>query len=179
MKILLSIFALSFAVGCASTATSSMVIPLSTGNPDVAIVPLDGALGVQAADLLSQELIGNGIAVVETSKVRSIVSIDTDLSASSPNSIDSLNSLGEQLEVDYLFTGTVTEDRGPLSSFPHVFITLRLIGIESGQTRWIGKYGDSKWTSAMSTQGDLKRGVTQLVKEFVKSGGAEIIQTDK
>lgn len=172
-KLVLGLTILLF-TACASP-TSSVLVPIVSGAPTVAILPLEGELGGQAEDLLAIELANRGIGVVERSRVRQVIAIDTDFVASSPDEVKALNSIGKQLGVDFVFSGTVSTDRGPMASYPHVFMTLRLLSIEDGQTRWIGRYGDSMWSSAFSTQGDLKRGVQFIAKEFVTSGGADLI----
>lgn len=158
---------------CAST--SSTMLPFVEGPPRAAVLPLSGDLGEQAANLLSQEFAKNGVTVIETSRLRTVIAIDTDLSSATPAAVASLKSYGDQLGVPFLFSGTVTTDKGPLSSYPHVFITLRLLDVSTGQTRWIGKYGNPMWTSAWSTQGDLERGASDLVQEFVKVGGPKVL----
>lgn len=163
-----------FLAGCAST--SSTIIPRMSGPPLAAVLPLTGDLGEQASDLLSQEFARNGVAVVETGRLRSVVAVDTDLSSATPAAVATLKSYGEQLGVSFLFSGTVSTDRGPLSSYPHVFITLRLLEVSNGQTRWVGRYGNSMWTSAWSTQGDLERGANDIVQEFIKAGGPAILR---
>lgn len=105
-----------------------------------------------------------------------LLAVDTDLSEASPNSVTSLQVYGEQLGVRFLFTGTVEAIGGPLYSFDHVKMTMRLIDVSTGQTRWIGNYGNSLWSSAISTQGDLQRGAKHIVKEFDESGADEIVQ---
>lgn len=168
----LTILAAAMLASCAST--SSMIVPEATGAR-VAIVSLEGPLGSQAVDLLSQELAARGIAVVEAARAREVIGIDTDLSNATPASVQALSSYGEELGVRYLFTGTVSAVGGPLYSFDHVNMTLRLIDVQSGQTRWIGRYGNSMWTSAISTQGDLQRGAKAIVAEFVSAGGPALL----
>ena len=163
------------ATACAST--SSTVIPVADQRASkMAIVPFEGQYGAQAVDLISQEFAKRNIAVVEGSAVRDLLAIDTDLSEASPNSVTSLQAYGEQLGVRFLFTGTVEAIGGPLYSFDHVKMTMRLIDVSTGQTRWIGNYGNSMWSSAISTQGDLQRGAKHIVKEFDESGADEIIK---
>ncbi len=161
-------------VACASTS-SVVVGNMSKETPRVAMVKLEGELGSQAVDFLTEEFIRAGIAVVESARTRQVIAIDTDLADGSPSSVQALNRYGEQLGVSFLFVGTVETDRGPLSSYPHVFITLRLIDVKSGQSRWIGRYGNPMWSSAISTQGDLQQGAKRLVKEFSNAGGKAII----
>lgn len=159
---------------CAST-TSSMVIPQSTSAPQVAVLPLDGPLGVQAADLISAELASHGVATVERANVDPVLGVETDLSPGTPTVAQNYAHYGQALRVRYLFVGTISADQGPLASYAHVVITLRLIDVTSGQTRWIGRYGNSAWSSALSTQGDLRRGSQQMVQEFVRAGGPAIL----
>lgn len=172
---LLIVAVLVVTAGCAST--SSTVIPITDQRASkMAIVPFEGQYGAQAVDLISQEFAKRNIAVVEGSTVRNLLAIDTDLSETSPNSVTSLQAYGEQLGVRFLFTGTVEAIGGPLYSFDHVKMTMRLIDVSTGQTRWIGNYGNSMWSSAISTQGDLQRGAKHIVKEFDESGADEIIK---
>jgi TolB-like protein len=143
--------------------------------PSVAILPLEGPLGAQAVDLISQELANHGVGVVERARVRANIGIDTDLNPGAPTEASALAQLGAELGVNYLFAGTVSAQDGPLYSFPHVNMTLRLIDVRSGQTRWIGRYGNSLWTSAISQQGDLQRGARDLVTEFIRAGGPALL----
>lgn len=166
-------FSLLSIAGCAST--SSVVIPASVGAPSVALI-LEGPLGDQAADLISQELAVNGIGVVERARTRQVIGIDTDLNSASPDAAHSLLNYGQQLGVQYFFSGTVSAESGPLYSFPHVNMTLRLIDVRTGQTRWIGRYGNSMWTDAISQQGDLQRGSKHIVREFIRAGGPAVLQ---
>jgi TolB-like protein len=152
------------------------VIPAaSAANPKLAVLPLDGPLGQQAVDLLSEEFAANGINVVERAKIVPLIAVDTDLNPSSPAAVQNYSHLGETLGVRYLFAGTVSAASGPLYSYAHVNITLRLIDVKTGQTRWIGKYGNPLWSSAISTQGDLQRGAHDLVQEFIKAGGEKLL----
>jgi TolB-like protein len=121
--------------------------------------------------LISEAFAQKGIAVIERAEAVPYLAIDTDLSSASPDAVQSFSKLGHTLGVRFLFIGTVSAERGPLYSFPHVNMTLRLIDVESGETRWLGRYGNSLWTSAISEQGDLQRGASDIVDEFVKSGG--------
>lgn len=162
-----------FLVSCAST--SSVVLNSQTNNSTLAVLPLDGAMGNQASDLIAQELAVNDIETMAQSKIVPLVAVDTDLSASSPDAIKKYADLGERLGVKYVLTGTVSAEGGPLYSFKHVNMTLNLIDVRTGETRWIGRYGNSLWTSAISQQGDLQRGSKAIVREFVASGGKKLI----
>jgi TolB-like protein len=174
-RLLLIVAVMVGSTACAST--SSTVIPVSDQRASkMAIVPFDGQYGTQAVDLISQEFAKRNIAVVEGSKVKDLLAIDTDFSEGSPDSVTSLQAYGEQLDVRFLFTGTVEAIGGPLYSFDHVKMTMRLIDISTGQTRWIGNYGNSMWSSAISTQGDLQRGAKHIVREFDESGADDIIK---
>lgn len=152
-----------------------MVLPVSIGAARVGVLTLEGPLGAQAADLISQELAVRGVATIERARLISFSALDTDLSPSAPSAVQRFDDIGKQLGVDFLFIGTVSAERGPLYSFPHVNMTLRLVQTATGQSRWIGQYGNAGWTSAISTQGDLQRGAEDLADEFVKSGGARIL----
>jgi TolB-like protein len=170
------ICALVLTACAAQSSTSSILLPAANPAHRVAIVGFDGPLGDQAVDLITQELASRGISVVERARTRELVAVDTDLASGSPAAVEALSSYGEQLNVRYLFVGTVTTDQGPLSSYPHVFMTMRLLDVRSGQTRWIGRYGDPNWTSAWSQQGDLQRGARHIVREFVDAGGPSIFE---
>ena len=88
---------------------------------------------------------------------------------------DSLPRYGRLLGVEKIFTGTITTSRGGFSSYPHAFITIRLIDVPTGKVTWIGRYGNTKWSSAISTQGDIQRGARDIVQEFIKeAGGADL-----
>src|SRR5258706_5554394 len=64
-------------ISCAST--SSVILPLTSAVTAVAVLPLDGLLGEQAADFLSQELVANGIPTVERVKTLPKILVDKDL----------------------------------------------------------------------------------------------------
>ncbi|WP_374453610.1 hypothetical protein [Phenylobacterium sp.] len=161
--------------GCASTS-SVVMQPTRAGAPVVAVLPLDGPLGDQAIDFLSQEFAANGITTVERAKLIPLIAVDTDLSPSSPTAVQTYARYGEALGVRYLFAGTVSADAGPLYSYAHVNMTLRLIDVRTGQTRWLGRYGNPLWSSAISTQGDMQRGARDLVREFIKAGGETLLK---
>ena len=157
--------------GCAST--SSTLISATTGRPQSAVLPLDGPLGSQAADLISEQFAASGIATVERAKVLPLVNVG--LGESAPASVEGYSRYTRGLGVHYLFVGTVSAVGGPLYSYAHVNMTLRLVDTRSGQTRWIGRYGNAMWSSAISTQGDLQRGARDLVREFVHAGGSKLL----
>ncbi len=160
----------------ACQSTTSTTITAGSGLPQVAIVDLNGSLGSSAADLISQQLAMQGVAVAERAVSRRYLSIDTDLSAARPASASLLSEIGRDLGVSHLFAGSVRTETAPLSSFPHVFMTLRLVDVNTAQSVWIGQYGNQNWTSAISTQGDLQRGAEHLVREFKRSGGSQLIR---
>lgn len=161
----------------ACTSTQSVTLPDVSGSaPSVAIIPFEGPLGTQAVDMISQQLAASGVAVVERARVRTNLGIDTDLATGAPVEASALAALGSELGVNYLFAGTVSAAGGPLYSFAHVNMTLRLIDVRTGQTRWIGTYGNPFWTSAISQQGDLQRGARDLVKEFVRAKGPDLLK---
>ena len=39
-----------------------------------------------------------------------------------------------------MFFGTVTTSKGLLSTYPHVFITLKAVEVKTGEVKWIGRY---------------------------------------
>ena len=169
------ILSMLFFASCQSTS-SVLIDDTDKSHPDIAVLTFDGNLGSQAAELITQELAAKGVAVAERSERIANLALDTDRSSGSPKTTRLLKNFGDQLGVDYVLTGTVSTDRGPLYSFAHVFITMRLIDINTDGTKWVGNYGNSLWTSAISTQGDLKRGVRHLTKEFIKSGASDYLR---
>lgn len=154
---------------CASTS-SVMVDHQYQSSPKVAILPLNGRYGQQASDLITQHLASNGIAAVERAQIDSVLKEHGYRNNKAFNQ-GSLARHGRLLGVKKVMIGTVTTADGPLYSFPHVNITLKVVDVESGKITWIGRYGNSMWTSAISTQGDLQRGANAIVKEFVKVHG--------
>ena len=158
-------------VSCSSTS-STLVPASSSANPAVAVLPLKGALGEQGADLNIEQLALNGIATVERSSIKSLLR-EHGYRGDSRFDQNSIAKYGELLGVSKVFTGTVTAKSGPLYSFDHVNITLKVIDVSTGQVTWIGRYGNSLWSSAISTQGDLQRGTKNIVKEFVKVHGTK------
>lgn len=174
IKMLAAVAALGV-TGCAST--SSVVIPeVATGAAKMAIVPFDGEYGRQASELIALQFAKKGIAVVEGSETFDTFRLDTDLTDAEPERVSALKDYGDKLGVDYVFVGTASALSGPLYSFDHVKMTMRMIDVNTGQTRWIGDYGNSLWTSAISTQGDLDRGAKHIVREFDKSGADDLLK---
>ena len=174
MRIIIATIFAVFLTAC--TATTSTVVPQrSSTSPSVGILTLDGPLGEQAADLISVELASRGLGVAERGVSRDFLAVDTDFSSSAPAQVAALGQLGRELGVTYVLAGTVSTEGGPLYSFDHVNMTLRLVDVANGQTRWVGRYGNALWTSAISTQGDLQRGARQLADEFINSGAADLL----
>jgi TolB-like protein len=140
------------------------------GIPTIAIMPLDGALGSRASDLIAEQLAVNDIATVERAKIDNILR-EHGFRDNANFDQSSLAKYGKLLGVKNILLGSVATDSNPLSSYPHVFITLKVVDVESSQVTWIGHYGNSYWSSAISMQGDLQRGAEHIVEEFLKVHG--------
>jgi len=171
MKIIPFLFIFLLVAGCASTS-SVLLNHQASANPTVAILPLDGQLGAQASDLIAEELAREGIPTIDRTRLLFILQ-EQGFRGDMRFDQSSVAQYGKTLGVKKVFSGTVTTSRGPLSSFPHVFITLKVIDVETSQVTWIGRYGDPGGTWAFSTQGDLKRGAKKIVEEFIKVHGKD------
>ena len=167
------LFCTIFLTSCAST--SSVLLSPQTEGAKVAILQLEGPMGDQASDFISKEFAEEGIYLASKSRSISTIAVDTDIGVNTPETMVKFANYGKNLGVDFILVGTVSTVGGPLYSFDHVNITLNLIDVKTGQTRWIGRYGNSMWTSAISQQGDLQRGAKHIVREFIKAGGKSII----
>jgi TolB-like protein len=162
IAILFSAFAFS---GCQST--QSVVVNQSLNSkPVLAVFELEGDYGKEASGLISQELALNGVPSLERSQIESIFK-EHSYHGDARFDQSSVSEYGNLLGVNKILIGNVRADGGPLYSFPHIFITLKLIDVETGNIKWIGKYGNPSWTSATSTMGDLNRGAKHIVKEFL------------
>ena len=176
MKNLVAAMSLMLAVpACASTSSVTMPERAAT-SPKLAIVPFKGEHGPQSVDLIAQEFAKRDLATLVGASVISIIGYDIDFADASPNTANLLQRYSEELDVDFVLTGTVEAIGGPLYPFDHVKMTMRLIDVRTGQTRWIGNYGNSIWTPAISTQGDISRGAKQIAKEFDASGADDLVR---
>lgn len=164
VRISLLLFFMAFITSCAST-TSVSPSAGATSGPLLAVMPLDGELGTQASDMITHKLLESGFRMVERSQIDQVLK-ELGYAGNRRFADFSLPKIGRQLGVQKLFVGSVTAAGGPLSSFEHVNINLRLVSVSSGEILWAAKYGNPMWTSAMSTQGDIQRGARDLVNEF-------------
>lgn len=172
-KVLIGLIACLILSGC---ATSSVKLNYSSGSkPIVAVLPLDGPHGEQASDYITEQLALNGILPIERGQIDTILTEHGYRDNKNFNQ-STLADYGQILGVKKLFMGTISEMRGPLYSFPHVNMTLKLVDISTGNVLWIGHYGNSMWTSAISTQGDIQRGAKFIAKEFIKVYGRDLEQ---
>lgn len=166
-KLLVFLASTGLLTSCVSTTS---VIPAkgASSGPLLAVMPLEGEYGSQASDMIAQQLMERGYRVVERSRIEQVLH---ELGYSSDNRFDSstLPRIGNQLGVQRLFVGSITTIGGPLYSFDHANISLRLVSVSSGEILWAAKYGNPMWTSAMSTQGDIQRGAKDLVAEFMRT----------
>lgn len=143
----------------------------------IAIVPFDGEYGSQTIDLISRELAKIGIPAVQGAEiVQYYRATDMTLSDNDPGTVIARKRYGEELGIDFILTGQVEGVEMPPYGFRRIKMTMKLIDINSGQTRWVGDYGKSLWTSATSTQGDLSRGARHIVKAFDESGADDIVR---
>lgn len=157
--------------GC---ATSSIKLNRPVGStPEVAVMPLDGPNGKQASDYITEQLAINGVMPVERAQIDSVLA-EHGYRENKNFDQSTLANYGTMLGVKKLFMGTISEIGGPLCSFPHVNITLKLVDVSTGNVLWVGHYGNSLWTSAISTQGDIQRGAKCIVQEFIKVYGADL-----
>lgn len=171
MRNLILLTSILFLVGCAST--SSVMVDHSSGKkPTIAIMPLEGEYGGQAADLISEQLAMNGIPTIERAQLETLMR-ENGFRGNEMFNQASLPEFGRLLGVRKMFAGTITTVSGPLYSFPHANITLKVVDVSTGKVTWIGRYGNSMWTSAISTQGDIQRGAKHIVLEFVKVHGTD------
>jgi len=162
-----------FICGC---ATSSVKINYSPGSKSVvAVLPLDGEYGGQASDYISEQLALNGIQIIERAQVDTILR-EHGYRENKNFDQSTLSDFGKMYGVKKVFTGTISEIWSPMYGFPHVNITLKLVDVATGKVLWIGRYGNSLWTSAISTQGDIQRGAKFIVQEFIKVYGCNLDQ---
>jgi TolB-like protein len=115
---------LLFLVGCVSTS-SVLVEHNASKTPTVAIIPLQGEYGQQASDLIAEQLALKGIPTVERAQL-DVVLKEHGFRGNEQFDQTSLAEYGRLLGVKQIFAGTITAVRGPLYSFPHVNITLKL-----------------------------------------------------
>lgn len=135
-------------------------------------MPLQGEFGEQASDLIAEQLALNGIPTIERNQL-DVLLRENGFKGNEMFDQASLPEFGRLLGVKRMFTGTITTVSGPLYSFPHANITLKVVDVSTGRVTWIGRYGNSMWTSAISTQGDIQRGAKHIVREFIKVHGKE------
>jgi TolB-like protein len=171
MKKLFSfLLACAFFAGCSST--SSVMVAHNSSDPKIAIMPLEGEFEEQASDFIAERLALAGIPTIERAQINSILR-EHGFKGDARFDQSSLAEYGKLLGVKKMITGTITSVSGPLYSFPHVNMTLKVVDVSTGQITWIGRYGNSMWTSAISTQGDIQRGAKKIVREFVKVHGTQ------
>ena len=127
----------------------------------------------QASDMLAQQLLQEGYRVVERSRIEQVL---RELGYSRDFRFDasSLPKIGNHLGVHYIIVGSITTMGGPLYSFDHVNMNLRLVSVSSGEILWAARYGNPMWTSAVSTQGDIQRGAKDLISEFQRTYSARL-----
>jgi len=168
----INLFVISVLItGCSSTS-SVLINQNEAKSPQVAVMPLHGAYGQQASDFITEQLATKGVATIERAQLNYILR-EHGFKKTDQFNQSSLAEYGRFLGVKKMLTGTISSVEGPLYSFPHVNITLKVVDVSTGQITWVGRYGNSFWTSAISTQGDIQRGAKKIVKEFVKVHGTQ------
>lgn len=170
--------AVSLLLGVSACApTRSIVIPERPDTPArLAIVPLTGDLGPEAMDLITEQLAGRGIPVREGPAVISLIGYEANITNGSPASAAPLQKYGDKLGVDFVLAGTAETVGGPLYAFDRVKMSLRLIDVRTGETRWIGSYGDTVWAAALNTQTDLARAAEHIVQAFDDGGADDLVR---
>ena len=161
----------------ACAPTRSVVIP---ERPDaaarLAIVPLKGDLGPEAMDLIAGELAARGIPAREGPSVISLVGYEANITDGSPASAGPLREYGGDLGVDFVLAGTAERIVGPLYAFDRAKMTLWLIDVRTGETRWASSYGDTVWAAALNTQMDLARAAEHIIKALDDSGADDLVR---
>ena len=161
----------------ACAPTRSIVL---TERPDtpakLAIVPLKGGLGPEAMELITEQLAARGIPAREGPPVIRLIGYEANITNGSPASAGLLRKYGGDLGVDFILAGSAETVGGPLYAFDRVKMSLRLIDVRTGETRWIGSYGDTVWAAALNTQTDLARAAEHIVQAFDDGGADDLIR---
>jgi hypothetical protein len=172
------LFAVLLLLGLQACApTRSIVIPQTPEAPArLAIVPIRGDLGRKAMDLITAQFLARGIPAREGPPVISLVGYEASLTAGRPAASGPLQKYGDQLGVDFVLVGTAETVGGPLYAFDRVKMTLQLIEVRTGEIRWVGRYGDTVWAAALTTQSDLARAAEHVVQAFDDDGADDLVR---
>ena len=170
--------AVSLLLGVQACAqTRSVVIPERPDAPaKLAIVPLKGDLGPEAMDVIAGELAARGIPAREGPSVISLIGYEANITDGSPASAGPLREYGADLGVDFVLAGTAERVVGPLYAYDRAKMTLRLIDVRTGETRWVGNYGDTVWAAALNSQTDLARAAEHIIKALDDSGADDLVR---
>jgi hypothetical protein len=170
--------AVSLLLGVSACApTRSIVIPERPDTPaKLAIAPLKGDLGPQAIDAIAEQFAARGIPARQGPSVISLIGYEANITDGSPASAGLLRKYGDGLGVDFVLAGTAETVGGPLYAFDRVKMNLRLIDVRTGETRWIGSYGDTVWAAALNTKTDLARAAEHIVQAFDDSGADDLVR---
>jgi len=172
---LVAVFLLLGLQACAPTR--SFIIPQHLIAPArLAIVPIKGDLGPQATDLVAAQFLARGIQAREGAPVISLIGYEANLTAGRPESPGPLQKYGQQMGVDFVLVGTAETVAGPLYAFDRVKMSLELIDVRTGKTRWAGRYGDTAWAAALNTQTDLVRAAERIVQAFDDDGADDLVR---
>lgn len=142
----------------------------------IAVLPLDNlaidrAAGDRVRDILVVELSAQGLYdVVDTGEVNRVLRIEgfTDTSGLGPEQI---KQIGDALEVQALFLGSVIEYRERRSgtiTAPDVSLSLRLIDVETGIVTW--SVSDARTGVSMSTRlfGVGEQSMSEATRDLIR-----------
>jgi TolB-like protein len=168
--LLLSSLTLLLSASCATKTTRSLSFRKLSGER-IAVMPLSGPHGELAADLINQGLLECGFRVVERSRIDAVFA---ELGFVGDRRFDSssLPRVGRVLGLREVVVGSISAVGGPLYSYPHANIALRVVDVETGEVLWASRYGNPFWSSAISTQGDVQRGAESLAENLCADFGA-------
>ena len=161
----------------ACAQTRSITLPERPDAPArLAILPLKGDLGPDAMDEIAEQLAARGIPAREGPPVIRLIGYEANITDGSPTSVVLLREYGRELDVDFILAGSAETVGGPLYTFDRVKMSLRLIDVETGETRWIATYGDTVWAAALNTQTDLARAAEHIVQAFDDGGADDLVR---
>ncbi len=163
-------FSLLFVIlsaACASTKTTRAPSFRPLSGDRLAVMPLRGPHGDLAADLINQGLLDCGLRIVERSHLDTVL---RELGYRGDERFDpaTIPAVGRVLGLREVVVGSISAVGGPLYSYDHVNMTLRVVEVETGEVLWASRYGNSLWSSAISTQGDVQRGAAKLAQAICR-----------
>ena len=165
------IMLIGFAVGCATTSTSTGIItqshqrPLPPGVPSrVGVIPFQGhsVIGLQATDQFLSGLVPLGFQVVERSQIEAVLD---ELSFQQTDLVDpnTRKHLGEVLGIEGVFLGSITGESR--SNWIDTHLNVRLVKITTGQVVWAAEAHDPR---SVTWSMDLRTSAIHTVKEAIR-----------